>query len=401
MKTAANFPRRRSTVAKRRNYPGSIEKRGDSYRVRLCVAGQRYRKTLHSVSRAEAEQFARERYQVLRGRALREKRGLPGTVRVSGLLDRYEQEKLPQLRAASRVSYANSLRPIRMFFVEVLGDPSIDKIIADDIQRYIGWRRTRDPHGENRERPLSARSLEKEWSILHLVFERARRGGLIGTNPVLPEDKPEPIRREPVLPSSDEYEALLAACGERSNRLYLYTLVLGETGARCESEALWLRWEDVDLEKGFVRVRSGYRHHTKSGKSRYVPMTRRLREAMREHFARYRLITHDGERSPWIFHHVRRNRGARAGDRVECFRRPFMKAAKDAGLPEGFRTHDLRHLRVTSWMRKHSPALIQQAVGHADIKTTLDYYSHIEPEDLKVLVMEDEGGADYRRAADA
>ena len=52
-------------------------------------------------------------------------------------------------------------------------------------------------------------------------------------------------------------------------------------------------------------------------------------------------------------------------------------------------------------MKKHSPALIQQAIGHADIKTTLEYYSHIEPEDLKVLVMEDEGGADYRRAADA
>ena len=43
---------------------------------------------------------------------------------------------------------------------------------------------------------------------------------------------------------------------------------------RCESEALQLRWEDVDLENGFVQVVSGRdQHRTKSGKSRDVPLS--------------------------------------------------------------------------------------------------------------------------------
>ncbi len=69
-------------------------------------------------------------------------------------------------------------------------------------------------------------------------------------------------------------------------------LSLGETGERCESETLWTQWEDVDLEEGFLKVVSGRNgHRTKGGKTRWVPMTPRLRQAMQEHFARYRFVT--------------------------------------------------------------------------------------------------------------
>jgi integrase len=63
----------------------------------------------------------------------------------------------------------------------------------------------------------------------------------------------------------------------------------GETGLRCESEALWLRWEDVDLDQKFLHVVSGRGgHRVKSGRSRFVPMTARLLAAFKEHFARFR-----------------------------------------------------------------------------------------------------------------
>ena len=60
--------------------------------------------------------------------------------------------------------------------------------------------------------------------------------------------------------------------------LSLFSLVLGETGMRCEWRALRCsRWEDVDLENGFVQVVSGRdQHRTKSGKSRDVPLSSRL-----------------------------------------------------------------------------------------------------------------------------
>ena len=75
--------------------------------------------------------------------------------------------------------------------------------------------------------------------------------------------------------------------------LHLYVLTLGETGARCRSEALRLQWQDVDFAGGFLWIASGREgHRTKSGKGRWVPMTPRLTEAMREHFAAYRLAVY-------------------------------------------------------------------------------------------------------------
>ena len=78
---------------------------------------------------------------------------------------------------------------------------------------------------------------------------------------------PKDDARGPIILSGDEYDRLLEA---RSGRpmLSLYATVLGKTGLRCESEAWWRRWEDVDLERGFLHVVSGRDgHRVKSGRS--------------------------------------------------------------------------------------------------------------------------------------
>ena len=166
--------------------------------------------------------------------------------------------------------------------------------------------------------------------------------------------------------------------------------MLGETGVRCNSEALWIRWEDVDLERGFVRVESVRKgRRTKSGKSRMVPATLRLREALLgDHAAAFRLAAYDGQRSPWVFHHTMTQRGAVAGHRLQSLHRAFATAAKRAGLPADLRQHDLRHRRVTTWLAEgKSPALVQKAMGHADLATTM-VYTHLLDEHLLALVEE-------------
>lgn len=72
--------------------------------------------------------------------------------------------------------------------------------------------------------------------------------------------------RDPVILTGDEYERLLAACVQRP-MLAMFVLLLGETGARCESEALKLRWEDVDLDAGFLWIAESQRrpHEKRKG----------------------------------------------------------------------------------------------------------------------------------------
>ncbi len=185
--------------------------------------------------------------------------------------------------------------------------------------------------------------------------------------------------------NSGEYERLLTACGEH-DMLRVYVLVLAETGCRSLSEALKLRWEDVDLAGGFVQLKSAPGRRTKSGKSRWTPMTSRLAEAMCEHFARYRLAVYEGQRTPWVFHHtVSRWRG-KAGERRRSFREAFHKAMGVAEIPDGFRPHDLRHRRVTQWLAEgRNPVHVKEAVGHADLATTMRY-THLAREHLRALV---------------
>ena len=119
---------------------------------------------------------------------------------------------------------------------------------------------------------------------------------------------------------------------------------------------------------------------------RRVPMTDRLTAAMKDHFARYRFASYNGKPTPLIFHHETSWRHHKAGDRMESLRTSFESAVKRAKLPAELRQHDFRHRRVTEWLAEEKPAaLVQLAMGHSDIRTTLGY-AHLVKQHLKSLV---------------
>ena len=58
-----------------------------------------------------------------------------------------------------------------------------------------------------------------------------------------------------------------------------------------------------------------------------------------------------------------------------------------AELPAGFLPHDLRHRRITKWLAEgKSAVLVKEAVGHADLRTTMGY-THLAKEHLRSLVV--------------
>lgn len=403
-------------MAKKKNYPGHIARRGPSFRVTLCVDGEYHKYTVRAAQLANdfpeeetpeerAEAFARKKFGELRRRS---GMGLPGPMPVSGLLERYRKKKLPSLAANTRRTYSYSLDAAESFFVEKGGDPTTHAIRPGHIEGFMEWRRDHSPDGSKRRKPLAARSVAKDRAVLHAVFEYGETLEIVEANPVSKTDPPKGDGRDPIILSESEYNLLLDHCKrEKSDpmgpMLRFYVLTLGETGVRCDSEALWLRWQDVDVESGFVTVetvRKGRR--TKSGKSRKVPMTPRLRKAYREHMAAFRMQTYGtpAKRSPWVFHHPVARRRAKAGERIGSLRRGFEAAVQrareslehpeDSKLSEELNQHDLRHRRVTTWLAEGKPAhLVQKAMGHADLRTTMGY-AHLVAEDLRQLVEPEE-----------
>lgn len=393
-------------MAKRRqNKTGSIRQRGDAFQVRITVGTEVHTFTKKGMTQEEVERWARGKAVELEGT-----HGLPDQgMRFSALLSRFRERKVAFLAENTQKTYGNSLDAFETFFVTQGGDPRAADIRPGYIQDYLHWRRTHFPNGKKRTKkspenpkkripaPMAARSLAKDRATLHRLFNFAESLEVIPSNPVRKVDPPKGDAREPLILDSGQFDKLLDACEDRP-MLRMYILLLGETGLRCDSEALWLRWQDIDIRRGFITVetvRKGRR--TKSGKMRKVPITRRLREALREHMASFRMKEYHGERSPWVFHHIHdrptgrhahRKPPAKAGSRIGSLRNGFMAAVKRAKLPQELNQHDLRHRRVTTWLQAGHPIhLVREAMGHSTVRVT-EGYLHLVATDLLSLVEE-------------
>jgi integrase len=369
---------------KTKSYPGSIERRGRAWRVRLCVEGQYLRFTFHG-TKAGAQNFATEKYAELakQEKRLREGKRLPP--RFSELWAEFEAQELPALSPGTRTSYTGSyLRAFEPFFVDDLGDPKVSDIGRGDVKRFLAWRRN---WRVGKDGGVSAHTVARDFRVLKRLLNFALELEDIDANPCTRMKPPKADPRDAPILSHDQFEALLTAA-EPNPMLHLYVLLLGETGLRSASEALKLRWDDVDIVAGFVHVRSDAGRRTKNGRSRWVPLTPRLRTALQDHAASYRLAVYDGARTEYVFHHVLTSRKAKAGAPIRSMRRSFGSAARAATLPTEFRPHDLRHRRVTRWLAEGKPAaLVQEAMGHSSFQTTLGY-AHLAREHLRSLVSE-------------
>jgi integrase len=177
-----------------------------------------------------------------------------------------------------------------------------------------------------------------------------------------------------ITPLSPEQTRVIleAARGNRLEALYVLAIY---TGMR-QGELLALRWEDVDLEAGVLRVRG-----TKTARSRRtVKLSQTALEALTGHLTRQLGEEIDRASDSW-----RENGLVFATEigtplnRHNLTQRSFWPLLERAGLPR-IRFHDLRHTCATLLLSKGVHAkFVQELLGHATIAITLDTYSHVLP----------------------
>jgi integrase len=128
----------------------------------------------------------------------------------------------------------------------------------------------------NQERATKARvRVNRELAVLKAMFNRMREWGKYeGPNPVAGIDfLKEPWTRLRYLEPEEE-SALLAATGEPLRSVILVGI---HAGLRIKAEAMALRWQDIDLKRGFLTVQAAYAN---SGICRSDPLNSVLREAL-------------------------------------------------------------------------------------------------------------------------
>jgi len=99
---------------------------------------------------------------------------------------------------------------------------------------------------------LSPRTVQYIHVTLHKALKQAVQDGLIPRNATEAVKAPQ-VRRQEISPlSAEQVKVLLeTACGDRLEALSVLAI---HTGLR-QGELLGLKWEDVDLESGTLRVR--------------------------------------------------------------------------------------------------------------------------------------------------
>lgn len=152
--------------------------------------------------------------------------------------------------------------------------------------------------------------------------------------------------------------------------------VLIATGLRI-SEALALRWSDVDFDRSVITVfrseKQGGVGKTKGKRFRVVHVGPRLVELLRDLKARRGEVRTDDSSEDLVF------RGPKGGQlsRSDVSRDMHKEALEDAGLRRSLRLHDLRHTAAASWLTCGKPLVyVQQQLGHA-ITTTEQHYKHL------------------------
>jgi integrase len=235
---------------------------------------------------------------------------------------------------------------------------------------------------------LDPRTVNYVHTILHRAFKDAVRWGRLARNPADSADPPHGRQKSDGIHSwpAATLKEFLAASSAREDPLHGLWVLLATTGMR-RGEALGLRWQDVDLDAGRIRVvQTIIQIRTKAAISE--PKTSRGRRpialdqatvgVLREHrrkMLEQRLLVGSGYvDEDLVFHQP--DGTCLKPDNVSA---AFVRRVESADLPR-LTLKGLRHTWATLALEEGiHPRVVQERLGHSTIAITLGIYSHVAP----------------------
>ena len=230
--------------------------------------------------------------------------------------------------------------------------------IIEEYQRF----RISEKAGHD-SKPVTKCTVNIEVSSLKTFLNQAVKWDMLSINPL---DKVEYLKEDDSKPIRSLTEKQIRMLLEEANGWFRPVLITAKyTGLR-EGEIINLEWDDVDFEKKVIHIRS---------KSDWQPKSsgRSIRErdvAISEALAEY-LIEHkktDDFTDNRVFHNTK-GKPLKPG-----LRKVFMKLTAKCDFPEITQFHALRHTYTTQLIKACKDfSVVQQQLGHADIRTTMKY----------------------------
>ncbi|RAP23480.1 hypothetical protein C2W64_03096 [Brevibacillus laterosporus] len=239
---------------------------------------------------------------------------------------------------------------------------------------------------------LSDENIRKVHTIINDSLDKAFRWEMIAKNPASLVDSPKVSRKEIVVWDENEIQQFLATAKE--SRYYVAFLIALTTGMR-QGEILGLRWKDIDEDNRTFSIVQTLSHDGKefnvgaksdSGNRRISIDEQTLNQILK---LKHRYKVEMLENRPLYKDH----------DLVICtsvgtplsprnLNRSFDSIIKKGNVRK-IRFHDMRHTHASLLLKQGvNPKIVSERLGHANVRITLDTYSHLLPNLQKETVDE-------------
>jgi integrase len=200
-------------------------------------------------------------------------------------------------------------------------------------------------------------------ALLKTALNKAVEWNIIDHNPIAKVKAPKIVKTFNLF-TKKEIDRLIS---EADEPLKTGIIILVNTGMR-RGELFHLRWRDVDLKAGSIRVWPYDGFSPKGKRPRKIPIPQGLKEVLRK-------LSRKKSPDDFVF---------RPFQSEHRLYKRFAALVKELGMKGTL--HDLRHTYASHLAMAGVPIpVIKELLGHSDIATTM-IYSHLSPEVHKAAV---------------
>lgn len=352
---------------------GSIVQRGSSYRVRISYqddAGRRHQISKTTSSKGRAEKLRTQILSELDKGILAK----PNKLTTGAYLEQWLKGSVASTVAPG--TYGSYAYITKKYLIPELGGIKLWNLKPQHLQRL---------YADKLQQGLSPRSVQLMHITLHKALKNAIKTGLISRNPIDLVDPPKVERHEMKTMTEEDIGRFLdeARKGDYYTLFYIYLF----TGIR-RSEALALRWSDVDLlgcqlsinkTMQFLNKKVTFKSPKTANSRRLVALSPSTSVVLRLHREAQNKIRKYKEESPVSDDDLVFCQSDGSPYLPNTISHAWIKLVKKCGL-DGVRLHDARHTHATLLFKSGvSAKVIQERLGHSSVAFTMNTYVHVSP----------------------
>ncbi|WP_312645431.1 site-specific integrase [Hydrogenoanaerobacterium sp.] len=266
-----------------------------------------------------------------------------------------------------------------------LGHIKLKDLKAEDFRNF--YAEMRKVKSKRTGELLAEASIEGLHSVVCSILSSAMEQGYITHNPAWRTYKPQGMRKEKVVADEETVQKILSALEQESIKYEVYFKIIIATGIR-RGECCGIKWEDINFTNNEIRIQrnvvkvQGEEVFTKPPKTvsgnRYVYFSDSLASLLKDY-------------KDFCTQHIRMYENRQMTDGTYLFRQNktdlpmipdtfssrFRKILRDNNLPTSLNVHSLRHTTASLLIANGTDvATVASLLGHAQVSTTLDIYTH-------------------------